>query len=117
MSRAVEPHISGLAGGLTLNFALFYREVLGRDQDARHLSKFGFDEAAGLISIFPEYEVSESTSSALSIFKGHLIPRMTSLGFFQYFIPSSFRSDPSIIVDSTFGLTRRCSTFAVRPRY
>lgn len=59
--------------GLTLNSALFYRGVLGWDQHACHLSKFGLDEAVRFISVFPEYEVSENASSALSIFKGHLI--------------------------------------------
>ena len=59
--------------GLTLNLALFCREVLGKDQHACHLAKFGFDEAVSLIEIFPKYEVSESSFSALTIPKGHLI--------------------------------------------
>ena len=59
--------------GLTLNFALFYHEVLGQDQHACHLAKFGFDEAVRFIDLFPEHEVSENSFSALSILKGHLI--------------------------------------------
>ena len=59
--------------GLTLNFALFYHEVLGRNQHACHLAKFGFDEAVRFIDVFPEYEVSENSFSALSILKGHLL--------------------------------------------
>jgi len=59
--------------GLTLNFALFYREVLGRDQHACHLAKFGFDEAVRFIDTSPEYEVSENSFSALSILKEHMI--------------------------------------------
>lgn len=59
--------------GLTLNLALPYREVLGWDQHACHLAKFGFDGAVRFISAFPEYEVPENTFSALSILKEHLI--------------------------------------------
>ena len=59
--------------GLTLNFALFFHGVLGLDQHACHLAKFGFDEAIKFIDVFPEYEVSENSFSALSILKGHLI--------------------------------------------
>lgn len=59
--------------GLTLNFAVFYRGVLGRDQHACHLAKFGFDEAVKFIETFPEYEVSEDSFLALSILKEHMV--------------------------------------------
>lgn len=59
--------------GLTLNFALFYREVLGWNQHACHLAKFGFDEAVRFISVHSEHDVPENTFSVLSILKGHLI--------------------------------------------
>lgn len=59
--------------GLTLNFAVFYREVLGRDQHACHLAKFGFDEAVTFIEAFPEYEVPEDSFLTLSILKECMI--------------------------------------------
>jgi hypothetical protein len=59
--------------GLTLNFALFYREVLGQDQHACHLAKFGFDEAVRFIDTFPEYEAPEDSFMALSILREHMI--------------------------------------------
>lgn len=57
---------------LTLNFALFYHEVLGWDQHACHLAKFGFDEAVRFIDTFPEYDVDGDSFMALSILKEHM---------------------------------------------
>lgn len=59
--------------GLTLNFALFYHEVLGQDQHACHLAKFGFDEAVAFIEGFPEHDVPEDSFLALSMLKEHMI--------------------------------------------
>lgn len=59
--------------GLTLNFALFYHEVLGWDQHACHLAKFGFDEAVRFIDTFPEYDVSEDSFVALHVLKECMI--------------------------------------------
>lgn len=59
--------------GLTLNFALFYHEVLGQDQHACHLAKFGFDEAVTFIEAFPERDVPEDSFLALSMLKEHMI--------------------------------------------
>ena len=55
--------------GLTLNFALFYHKVLGWDQHACHLAKFGFDEAIDFIETFPEYDVPEDSYLALNVLK------------------------------------------------
>ena len=43
-----------------------------RDQHTCHLAVFGFDEAVRFTNVTPEYEVSESSFSALRILKGHL---------------------------------------------
>jgi hypothetical protein len=59
--------------GLTLNFALFFKEVLGQDQHACHLAKFGFDEAVTFIGASPEHDVPEDSFLALSMLKEHMI--------------------------------------------
>lgn len=59
--------------GLTLNFALFYHEVLGQDQHACHLAKFGFDEAVTFIEAFPEHDVPGDSFLALNMLKESMI--------------------------------------------
>lgn len=59
--------------GLTLNFALFYHEVLGWDLHACHLAKFGFGEAVTFIVAFPESDVPEDSFLTLSVLKEHMI--------------------------------------------
>lgn len=58
---------------LTLNFAQFYHEVLGWDQHACHLAKFGFDEAVGIINTFPEYDAPIDSFAVLHILKESMI--------------------------------------------
>lgn len=59
--------------GLTLNFALFYHEVLEWDQHACHLAKFGFDEATGFIDTFPEYDIPRDSFVILGVLKECMI--------------------------------------------